>query len=259
MPSLEHVIIGNEPNLNRFWLPQFGLDGSSAAPAAYLALLAGRTTRSRPCRPDVTVYGGAVSPRGSDRPDGVRPTHSPTNFIQGSASPIAPAAAPDPSWTPSSSTLRRQLEPAPSTAHPTTRRSVSPTTTSSLRFSARRSTDRAAGSTLPIFYGEFGVESEIPVEQGGPLHGHRAGDDATRQRGDAGRVLRAGARALVLPAHGRRRAPLPLARRARASGLAVGGPLRRRDAEDEQARWSRGRSTARRAARSRAVPASSSP
>ena len=39
-PSIEHLIVGNEPNLNRFWLPQFNLDGSSAAPAAYLALLA---------------------------------------------------------------------------------------------------------------------------------------------------------------------------------------------------------------------------
>jgi len=32
-PSVEHVIIGNEPNLNRFWLPQFALDGTSVAPA----------------------------------------------------------------------------------------------------------------------------------------------------------------------------------------------------------------------------------
>jgi hypothetical protein len=39
-PSITHVIIGNEPNLNRFWLPQFNLDGSSASPSAYLALLA---------------------------------------------------------------------------------------------------------------------------------------------------------------------------------------------------------------------------
>ena len=39
-PSIDHVIVGNEPNLNRFWLPQFALDGTSAAPAAYLALLA---------------------------------------------------------------------------------------------------------------------------------------------------------------------------------------------------------------------------
>src|SRR6187402_3086499 len=29
--AVRHVIVGNEPNLNRFWLPQFGLDGSNAA------------------------------------------------------------------------------------------------------------------------------------------------------------------------------------------------------------------------------------
>ena len=39
-PSIRNVIVGNEPNLNRFWLPQFDLDGSSAAPRDYLALLA---------------------------------------------------------------------------------------------------------------------------------------------------------------------------------------------------------------------------
>ena len=82
-PSIEHVIIGNEPNLNRFWLPQFGLDGSSAAPADYLALLARTYDALEAVSDDVTVYGGAVSPRGTDRPDGLRPTHSPTTFIQG--------------------------------------------------------------------------------------------------------------------------------------------------------------------------------
>src|SRR3990170_181447 len=39
-PSLRHIIVANEPNLNRFWLPQFALDGSNAAAPAYLALLA---------------------------------------------------------------------------------------------------------------------------------------------------------------------------------------------------------------------------
>src|SRR3990172_11667108 len=38
-PSLRHIIVANEPNLNRFWLPQFALDGSNAAAPAYLALL----------------------------------------------------------------------------------------------------------------------------------------------------------------------------------------------------------------------------
>src|SRR5262245_39638057 len=83
IPSLKHLIVCNEPNLNRFWLPQFNVDGSSAAPAAYLALLADTYDAVRAASPDVRIYGGAVSPRGTDRPSGVRPTHSPTTFIQG--------------------------------------------------------------------------------------------------------------------------------------------------------------------------------
>jgi len=31
VPDLQNFIIGNEPNLNRFWLPQFNSDGSDAA------------------------------------------------------------------------------------------------------------------------------------------------------------------------------------------------------------------------------------
>ena len=32
-----YLIVGNEPNINRFWLPQFNPDGSNAAAPAYLA------------------------------------------------------------------------------------------------------------------------------------------------------------------------------------------------------------------------------
>src|SRR5262245_40794795 len=81
-PTITRLIVGNEPNLNRFWLPQFNLDGSSAAPGAYLALLAQTYDAVKAISPGVRVYGAAVSPRGTDRPGGVRPTHSPTTFIQ---------------------------------------------------------------------------------------------------------------------------------------------------------------------------------
>ena len=53
-PSIEHVIVGNEPNLNRFWLPQFALDGTSAAPAAYLTLLAETYDALKAVSPGVT-------------------------------------------------------------------------------------------------------------------------------------------------------------------------------------------------------------
>ena len=34
------MIVGNEPNLNLFWLPQFGPDGADVAASGYLVLLA---------------------------------------------------------------------------------------------------------------------------------------------------------------------------------------------------------------------------
>ena len=40
LPAVHQVIVGNEPNLNLFWQPQFGVDGSDAAAGSYEALLA---------------------------------------------------------------------------------------------------------------------------------------------------------------------------------------------------------------------------
>src|SRR4051795_3806910 len=40
LPSIKDVIVGNEPNINRFWLPQFNPNGTDAAAPAYTALLA---------------------------------------------------------------------------------------------------------------------------------------------------------------------------------------------------------------------------
>src|SRR2546421_597921 len=39
-PFVHDFIVGNEPNLNRFWLPQFNTDGTDAAAPAYEQLLA---------------------------------------------------------------------------------------------------------------------------------------------------------------------------------------------------------------------------
>src|SRR5207249_5954893 len=71
-----------EPNLNLFWMPQFATDGSDAAAADYLGLLAQAYDAIKAVDPDVTVIGGALASRGSDDPSGKRPTHSPTQFIQ---------------------------------------------------------------------------------------------------------------------------------------------------------------------------------
>ena len=96
VPQIRNVIVANEPNLNRFWLPQFGLDGSSAAPAEYLALLARTYDALKAVSTEVTVYGGAVSPRGTDRPDGsARRTRRPPSSA-GWGRPTARAPGPAP-------------------------------------------------------------------------------------------------------------------------------------------------------------------
>src|SRR5207245_1184555 len=81
LPEVTQFIIGNEPNLNRFWLPQFNPDGSDAAASAFEALLAATYDALKAVSPTITVIGGAVSPRGVDRPNTGRDTHSPTTFI----------------------------------------------------------------------------------------------------------------------------------------------------------------------------------
>src|SRR3954451_17287468 len=82
LPGVRDVMVGNEPNLNLFWLPQFGPDGSNAAATSYLALLAQSYDALKDVSPDINVIGGSLSARGSDDPAGSRPTHSPSRFIE---------------------------------------------------------------------------------------------------------------------------------------------------------------------------------
>jgi hypothetical protein len=82
-PAIEDVVIWNEPNKSFFWKPQFNPDGSSAAPAAYGALLARCWDVLHAFRSTVNVVGPATSPRGNDRPDArSNISHSPGSFIR---------------------------------------------------------------------------------------------------------------------------------------------------------------------------------
>ncbi len=165
VPGIQHVIVANEPNLNRFWLPQFGLDGSSTAPAAYLALLARTYDALKAVSPDVTVYGGAVSPRGTDRPDGIRPTHSPTTFIRGLGAAYRASGRTRPVMDMFVQHVYgdHSTEP-PTLAHPLGT-AIGVADYDKLVGLLAEAFDGTAqrGSTLPILYGEYGVESQIPV------------------------------------------------------------------------------------------------
>jgi hypothetical protein len=160
VPALRIVIIGNEPNLNRYWLPQFNTDGTDAAAPAYEALLAKTYDAVKAVAPNVTVLGGAVSPRGGDVAGGIRPTHSPTVFIQdmgqayrasGRTTPIMDGFAFHPYEDDSS------IAPVNGT-HPNT------TTIALADYDKLVALlGQAFGNfSLPIWYDEFGVETQIP-------------------------------------------------------------------------------------------------
>jgi hypothetical protein len=160
-PALRILIVGNEPNLNRYWLPQFNADGSDAAAPAYESLLAATYDAIKTVAPGDTVLGGAVSPRGGDVAGGIRPTHSPTVFItdmgraardSGRTTPIMDGFAFHPYEDNSS------IAPVSGT-HPNS-------TTIALADYDKLVTllgDAFGSYTLPIWYDEFGVESQIPA------------------------------------------------------------------------------------------------
>ncbi len=165
VPDLQHFIIGNEPNLNRFWLPQFNPDGSDAAAPSYLSLLFRTYQALKSVDSDIRVFGGAISPRGIDRPGTGRDTHSPTVFIQdlgtayrasGITGPVMDALAIHP--------YPENSEIAPTFAHPnTTPIGIADyTKLTGLLANAFDGTGQP-GSTLPILYAEYGVETQIPA------------------------------------------------------------------------------------------------
>jgi hypothetical protein len=81
-PTINDIVIWNEPNLSFFWQPQFDSSGQSAAPGAYEALLARCWDVLHAVRPSVNVIMG-TSPGGNDNPLAVsNVSHSPPAFIR---------------------------------------------------------------------------------------------------------------------------------------------------------------------------------
>jgi hypothetical protein len=167
LPTVRDFIIGNEPNLNRFWMPQFGRGGRDLAAPAYGLLLAQAYDDLNAVSPEINVIGGAVSPRGSDNPRQSRQTHSPTAFVRdlGRAyragrrtKPIMDAFAIHPYGDSSRSN--------PAARHPkSTTISLAdyPKLVNLLR-KAFRGTPQP-GSKLPIVYAEYGIQSQIPDQK----------------------------------------------------------------------------------------------
>ena len=81
-PDVQDFIVGNEPNVNRFWQPQYA-NGQDAAATDYEHTLAQSYDALKAVRPDSIVWGPAISSRGNDNANAAsNPSHSPVWFIK---------------------------------------------------------------------------------------------------------------------------------------------------------------------------------
>ena len=187
LPQLHDLVVGNEPNLNLFWLPQFGPGGGDAAASSFEALLATTYDAVKAVRPDVEVIGAGLSPHGSDDPAAARATHSPTRFLLDLAAayrasqrdrPIMDALSIHP--------YGESPRIPPARAHPHST-SIGIADYAKLVDLLGRAFDGTAqpGRTLPIVYGEYGVETAIPPAKERLYHGRElvpAVDEAAQSR-----------------------------------------------------------------------------
>jgi hypothetical protein len=81
-PFVRFWSVWNEPNLQGFLTPQFNAQGKSIAPANYAKLAAAAYAGIKAGNPPAKVAIGETSARGSDKPNGIRPTHSPGKFAE---------------------------------------------------------------------------------------------------------------------------------------------------------------------------------
>jgi hypothetical protein len=164
-PQIRDFVVGNEPNLNTFWRPQFGAGGKDVAASGYLNLLARTYDALKAVSPHIQVIGGALAPRGSDRPGTKRDTHSPTRFIEdlgaaykasGRTKPVMDAFAIHPYMRTS------KLSPTETHADSTTITLADYPKLVALLGHAFGGTAQRGGD-LPIYYTEFGVQTRVPA------------------------------------------------------------------------------------------------
>jgi hypothetical protein len=188
-PSFRDLIIGNEPNLNRFWLPQFNPDGTGASAPAYLSLLAVTYDAVKAAAPEARIWGGALAPRGVDKPGTGRDTISPTRFLRelgqayrasGRATPVMDGFAFHPYAENSSVPIDR---PPADPDH------LGLADQDKLVRLLGQAFDGTAqvGSGMPILYDEYGIESAVNPEKAALYSGTEP--DTTRPVGESAQAL----------------------------------------------------------------------
>ncbi len=192
VPQVEHVVVGNEPNTNLFWRPQFDASGGDAAARAYERLLARSYDTIKGVSPTVEVIGAGLAARGADRPNGKRPTHSPTAFIRDLGAAYRDSGRSRPLMDAFSMHVYGETSHQPPTrAHLGT--SIGIADYEKLEALLRE----ALGRTTPIVYGEYGVNTTIPPRE---LAAYSGAEVATKHPVDASTQARYYAQAIRLAA-----------------------------------------------------------
>src|SRR5215210_3198966 len=82
-PAVRSFIVGNEPNVNFFWQPQYGAKGKAISCATYTGLLAASYDAIKGVSPAINVIGVGLSPRGNDNATArSNPSTSPVRCIR---------------------------------------------------------------------------------------------------------------------------------------------------------------------------------
>ena len=186
LPWVTTFIVGNEPNSNVYWRPQFDPNGGDAAAVAYEQLLAATYDAIKAVRPDVTIVGGALASRGTDDAASKKQSHSPTAFIRDLGAAYRASGRKTPIMDVFDEHVYADNSALPpSMPHAGT--AIAAGDYAKLVAALAKAFDGTAqkGSTLPILYGEFGVETAIPAAKAGLYRGRQAGpavDEATQAR-----------------------------------------------------------------------------
>ena len=164
VPSIREYIVGNEPNLNRYWLPQFGPNGEDVAATAYVQLLARTYDAMKAADKGVFIIGGSLAPRGIDRPGSGRDTHSPTAFITDMGAAYRALNRNRPMMDGFSFHPYGENSSTPPTFAHVTGTSLGLADYDKLvaLLGAAFNGTAHLGSKLPIVYDEYGVDSQIP-------------------------------------------------------------------------------------------------
>jgi hypothetical protein len=181
VPEIRDIVVGNEPNLNRFWLPQFDETGNDVAAPAYFALLSEAYDAAKKADEDVVIWGGALAPRGIDRPGTGRDTQSPTTFIRDLGTAYRASGRKNPPLD------GFAFHPYPASSSIPPDRPTDPASKSILLADYEEKLApllaEAFGAGMPVLYSELGVETVIPPAKASLYEGTEPGkpvDEATQ-------------------------------------------------------------------------------